>query len=107
MKHILSKLCSNSSSIICRTTSAVMILLAIATSTTYAAERFADSHIHFNWDHREETSVQEVIDILKQHNVGLTIVAGTPSELALELQRKRRRLGYSILQPLHTRARKK
>ena len=88
MKHILSKLCSNSSSIVCRTTSAVMILLAIATSTTYAAERFADSHIHFNWDHREETSVQEVIDILKQHNVGLTIVAGTPSKLALELRKK-------------------
>lgn len=53
-----------------------------------AAEIFADSHIHYNWDHREETSVEEVVDILKQHNVGLTIVAGTPSELALELRDK-------------------
>jgi hypothetical protein len=51
-----------------------------------AAERFADSHIHFNWDHRSETSVQQVVEILEQHNVGLTIVAGTPSPLALELR---------------------
>jgi hypothetical protein len=49
-------------------------------------ETFADSHIHFNWDHREETSVTEVIDILKRHHVGLTIIASTPSELALELR---------------------
>lgn len=49
---------------------------------------FADSHIHFNWDHRAETSTQEVINILKEHNVGLTIVASTPSELALELREK-------------------
>ena len=53
-----------------------------------ASEVFADSHIHFNWDHRKETSAEEVVDILKKHNVGLTIVAGTPSELALELQEK-------------------
>lgn len=51
-----------------------------------ASETFADSHIHFNWDHRAETSAAEVVEILKQHNVGLTIVAGTPSELALELR---------------------
>jgi len=53
-----------------------------------AAEKFADSHIHYNWDHQEETSIEEVVEILKQHNVGLTIVAGTPSELALELREK-------------------
>ena len=53
-----------------------------------ASEIFADSHIHFNWDHRMETSSEEVVEILKQHNVGLTIVAGTPSELALELREK-------------------
>lgn len=53
-----------------------------------AAEIFADSHIHFNWDHREETSVTEVVNILKQHNVGLTIVASTPSKLALEMREK-------------------
>ena len=51
-----------------------------------ASEIFADSHIHYNWDHREETSIEEVVNILKQHNVGLTIVTSTPSELALELR---------------------
>lgn len=55
-------------------------------SAVSASETFADSHIHFNWDHRAETSAAEVVEILKQHNVGLTIVAGTPSELALELR---------------------
>ena len=58
----------------------------LLTGKVSASDNFADSHIHFNWDHREETSVKEVVDILKQHNVGLTIVAGTPSELALELR---------------------
>ena len=62
--------------------------LTIFTHTVLAAERFADSHIHFNWDHRAETSAQQVIEILEQHDVGLTIVAGTPSPLALELREK-------------------
>jgi len=67
----------------------LVTLFAIAqTPTRLAADTFADSHIHFNWDHREETSTEEVIDILKQHDVGLTIVASTPSKLALELREK-------------------
>ena len=57
-------------------------------SNSVASEIFADSHIHFNWDHGEETTAQEVVEILKQHNVGLTIVASTPSELALKLREK-------------------
>jgi len=67
----------------------LLSLLSISLApSVFAAEIFADSHIHFNWDHREETSIEEVIDILKQHNVGLTIVASTPSTLALELREK-------------------
>lgn len=66
-----------------------LLLISISlTDSVSASELFADSHIHFNWDHRKETSAEEVVDILKKHNVGLTIVAGTPSELALELQEK-------------------
>jgi Amidohydrolase len=66
-----------------------LLLISISlTGSVSASELFADSHIHFNWDHRKETSAEEVVDILKRHNVGLTIVAGTPSELALELQEK-------------------
>ena len=57
----------------------ILFISVLQISNGIAADIFADSHIHFNWDHREETSAQEVVDILKQHNVGLTIVAGTPS----------------------------
>ena len=66
----------------------LLIISLLSLSHVDVAEHFADSHIHFNWDHREETSSQEVVDILMQHNVGLTIVSGTPSELALELREK-------------------
>jgi hypothetical protein len=66
----------------------VLICINSQLSAESASEIFADSHIHFNWDHRAETSVEQVVEILKQHNVGLTIVAGTPSELALELREK-------------------
>jgi hypothetical protein len=65
----------------------LLILSASMTGKINAADIFADSHIHLNWDHLEETSAQQVVDILKQHNVGVTIVAGTPSELALELRK--------------------
>lgn len=61
-------------------------LLSISCSS--AAEPFADSHIHYNWDHQQETSMQEAIDIMKNHQVGLTIVSSTPAELALELRKK-------------------
>lgn len=66
----------------------MLIFSALQITNADASDIFADSHIHFNWDHREETSTQEVIDILKEHEVGLTIVSSTPSELALELKEK-------------------
>jgi hypothetical protein len=47
---------------------------------------FADAHIHYNWDQAEIISPQTVIKKLRQEQVGLTIVAGTPSHLALELR---------------------
>jgi hypothetical protein len=65
-----------------------LFILIIPLGNVFASEIFADSHIHYNWDHRKETSPEQVVEILKQHNVGLTIVAGTPSELALELREK-------------------
>lgn len=63
-----------------------VILSSLLFCQLAVAEKFADSHVHYNWDQRNETSVEQVVDILKQHDVGLTIVAGTPSELALELR---------------------
>lgn len=61
---------------------------AVLCNPVSAAERFADSHIHFNWNHQPETSAEQVIDILKDHDVGLAIVTSTPSSLALELRDK-------------------
>lgn len=66
----------------------LLIIFITSSGKSFAADIFADSHIHLNWDHLEETTTQQVVDILQQHNVGLTIVAGTPSELALELRAK-------------------
>lgn len=66
----------------------ILFFSASSIGNAAASDIFADSHIHYNWDQRELTSAQEVVDILKQHNVGLTIVAGTPSEMALELREK-------------------
>lgn len=73
---------------VCKYILIVLFLTIAVTNRAVASEIFADSHIHYNWDHREETSVEEVVTILKQYNVGLTIVASTPSELALELREK-------------------
>ncbi len=64
----------------------LILFLCFLSINARAAEIFADSHIHFNWDQRKISSASEIVDILRQHNVGLTIVAGTPSELALELR---------------------
>ena len=66
----------------------VLIFSLSQISNALATDIFADSHIHYNWDQREVTTTQEIVDILRQHNVGLTIVSGTPSEMALELREK-------------------
>lgn len=65
-----------------------LILLFLPAMTSLAADPFADSHIHYNWDQQQGTELQQAVDILKEHNVGLTIVSSTPSELALELRNK-------------------
>ncbi|MBW1821415.1 MAG: hypothetical protein JRI92_06575 [Deltaproteobacteria bacterium] len=57
-------------------------------NVVFAYEIFADSHIHYNWDQEEETTVQQAVDILKKANVGLTIVSSTPADMALELRKK-------------------
>ena len=69
----------------------LLLFIFISTSNISGAiayDIFADSHIHYNWDQEEETTTQEVIDILKKANVGLTIVASTPTDMALELRAK-------------------
>ena len=45
-------------------------------SNLYAAENFADSHIHYNWDQRDETTVEEVVVITGVVVVVAGIVVG-------------------------------
>ncbi|MES9991266.1 MAG: amidohydrolase family protein [Candidatus Thiodiazotropha sp.] len=48
--------------------------------------RLADTHLHWKWNQKEVTEPQQAINILRDNNVALAVVAGTPPELALELQ---------------------
>jgi len=43
-------------------------------------------HVHYNWDQAEIIDPVEVIRRLKQRNIQLVVVAGTPSHYALMLQ---------------------
>ncbi|PVV15561.1 MAG: hypothetical protein B6D77_01765 [gamma proteobacterium symbiont of Ctena orbiculata] len=46
----------------------------------------SDTHLHWKWNQKEVTEAQQAIDILRDNNVALAVVTGTPPELALELQ---------------------
>ena len=46
----------------------------------------ADVHLHWKWNQKEVTTPQQAIDILRNNQVELAVVTGTPPELALELK---------------------
>ncbi|MCG7876206.1 MAG: amidohydrolase [Candidatus Thiodiazotropha taylori] len=48
--------------------------------------KLADIHLHWKWNQKEVTEPEEAIKILRDNNVTLAVVTGTPPELALELQ---------------------
>jgi len=48
-------------------------------------EPIADVHLHYKWSQQEVTSVEQVLRILDENQVGLALVTGTPPELALTL----------------------
>ena len=64
------------------------LLLLVAVLACYpalASKPYADIHVHFNWDQKEIISADEVVKKLRAGNAEFVVVAGTPSELALEL----------------------
>jgi len=65
---------------------AAFVLFAWA-GATIAAQPFADVHVHFNWDQQELIDAEAILAKLDQADVEFAVVAGTPSELALELAR--------------------
>lgn len=57
-------------------------VLAIGTAR---AEAIVDSHVHFKWTQSDTTTAAQAIDILRQQDVSLAVVIGTPADLALAL----------------------
>lgn len=66
-------------------------LIGVCCGTAAAAadreqlRHFADVHQHYKWNQAEVTSVDEAVQALHEHRIGLAVVTGTPPELALEL----------------------
>jgi len=52
----------------------------------YAAPPIADVHVHYKWNQKEVTSAKRAVEILREHDVGLAVVIGTPADYALQLQ---------------------
>ena len=68
---------------------AVVLLLFTVTLPCVSDERLiklADVHLHWKWNQKEVTEPEQAINILRDNNVTLAVVTGTPPELALELQ---------------------
>lgn len=73
-----------------RTLFSSVILFIAAVSCAHQANTaddkpFADIHVHYNWDQKEIISAQQIAEKIRQQNVTITVVSGTPSALALEL----------------------
>jgi hypothetical protein len=57
----------------------------------------ADAHLHYKWNQAEVTSPEEAVQALRDNNVQLAVVTGTPAERALELAR----LAPEIVVPIY------
>lgn len=65
---------------------AALALLLAAAGAAHALEPFADTHLHFKWDQKEVITAKQAVQRLRDNNVVLAVVAGLPSETALELR---------------------
>lgn len=50
-----------------------------------AAAPLADTHVHYKWSQREVTAPERAVAILRENDIALAVVIGTPAEYALEL----------------------
>ena len=66
--------------------SAIATCFILSINSCHAENSIADAHIHYNWDHAELVSPEQVIEKLKQANVHIAIVSSTPTHLALSLK---------------------
>lgn len=63
------------------------LLLSFIAASAIARELppMADIHLHWKWNQKEVTGVEQAISALDENGVELAVVIGTPPELALEL----------------------
>jgi predicted TIM-barrel fold metal-dependent hydrolase len=52
---------------------------------TASTQAVADAHLHYKWNQAEVTSPEEAVQALRENDVALAVVTGTPAERALEL----------------------
>ena len=65
----------------------LICLLGSPAGLARAAPPFADVHVHYKWSQKEVTSAQQAVDILRDNDIALAVVIGTPAEYALQLAR--------------------
>ena len=65
--------------------SMLLLLQSCATQKSLQPPAFADIHLHYNWDHSEYISVNEVVEKLRRNNVVLAVVSSVPSDYANRL----------------------
>mgnify|MGYP001823304680 CR=1 FL=1 len=65
--------------------SLLALLQSCATQKAPQPPAFADIHLHYNWDHSEYISVNEVVEKLRRNNVVLAVVSSVPSDYANRL----------------------
>ncbi len=63
----------------------LVMLQGCALQKTSQAPAFADIHLHYNWDHSEYISAEEVVEKLRRNNVVLAVVSSVPSDYAVRL----------------------
>lgn len=64
-----------------------LLALLFATAQAQGAPPLADVHVHYKWSQIEVTTAQEAIRVLRDNDIALAVVIGTPAEYALELAR--------------------
>jgi len=65
----------------------VLLTLLFASALAFGAPPLADVHVHYKWSQKEVTAAQQAIRILRDNDIVLAVVIGTPPEYALELAR--------------------
>ena len=63
----------------------LVLLQSCTVKNTNKPPAFADIHLHYNWDHSEYISVEEVVEKLQRNNVALAVVSSVPSDYASRL----------------------